>query len=264
MTSKNIEIEHSKKNMASYGFGKALNELFAMAFASFGFFYYEMEVGLDVWLTGLGYIIFAIWNAVNDPLVGYLTNRPFKFTKKWGRRFPWIVIGGIPMIFSYILIFIPPNVDPQSGALLIFLWLVFATCLFDTFASIWWIGFASLFPDKFRSVKERRTVQAIATPIGIIGITLGALLPPLIITYGDLQSYVIQGGVMVLIGLVIFGISIPGCHDDQLIVDRFLETYDVKAERVSFFGMFKIALKQKSFVVFIIAYTFYRALVMCI
>lgn len=264
MKNNEIEIIHSKLNMASYGWGKALNEFFAMAFAAFGFFFYESEIGLNVWLTSLGYIIFALWNAVNDPLVGYLTNRPFKFTKKWGRRFPLIVFGGIPMIFSYILIFTPPNVDPESGGLIIFAWLVFATCLFDTFGSIWWIGFASLFPDKFRSIEERRTVQAIATPIGIIGIALGAIIPPLLITYGDIQSYVIQGGVMILIGLVIFCVSIPGCRDDQVIVDRYLATHDEKAERVSFTGMLKISLKQKAFVVFIVVYTFYRSLVMCI
>ena len=152
MTKEDIRIHHSKKNMFSYGWGKALNELFAMAFGAFGFFYYETEIGLDVWLTSTGYIIFAIWNAINDPLAGYLTNRPFKFTKKWGRRFPWIVIGGIPWMISYILIFIPPNVDPNSGAIWIFLWLVMATCVYDTFNSVWWIGFSSLFPDKFRTI----------------------------------------------------------------------------------------------------------------
>jgi GPH family glycoside/pentoside/hexuronide:cation symporter len=264
MSTEEIEIEHSKLNMASYGWGKALNEVFAMAFGAFGFFYYVSEIGLDVWLTGIGYIIFAIWNAINDPLVGFLTNRPFRFTRKWGRRFPWIVIGGIPWIFSYILIYTPPSVDPQSGALLIFAWLVFATCLYDTFNSIWWIGFASLFPDKFRSLKERRTVQAIATPIGIIGITLGALFPPLFIVYGDLQTYIIQGGVMILIGIVVFAASIPGCREDQIIVDRYLVTHKDVTERPSFFGMLKVALRQKSFLVFIIAYTFYRALALSV
>jgi len=150
-----LEIRHSKGNMASYGFAKFLNEFIDMAFASFGFYYYESEIGLNVWFVGLGYIIFAIYNAINDPLVGYTTNRPFKFTKKWGRRFPWILFGGFLWILSYYLIFSPPAVSTQtiSGSLIIFAWLVFATCLFDTFASIFFVNFASLFPDKFRLVE---------------------------------------------------------------------------------------------------------------
>jgi GPH family glycoside/pentoside/hexuronide:cation symporter len=147
-----IDIKHSKKNMASYGFAKALSQFISIGFTAFGFYYYESEIGLNIWLVGLGYIIFAIYNAINDPIVGYLTNQPFKFTKKWGRRFPWIMIGGTLWVISYILIFTPPNVDPKSGALILFAWLVFATCLFDTFASIFFVNFSSLFPDKFRKI----------------------------------------------------------------------------------------------------------------
>ena len=53
-------IKHSKKSMASYGCAKALNEFIDMAFTAFGFYYYESEIGLNVWLVSLGYIIFAI------------------------------------------------------------------------------------------------------------------------------------------------------------------------------------------------------------
>ena len=104
-------IAHSKKNMASYGFAKALVEFINFGFTAFGFYFYVSEIGLNVLLVGLGYVIFAIYNAINDPLVGYLTNKPFKFTKQWGRRFPWITVGGTLWVISYILIFLPPNVE---------------------------------------------------------------------------------------------------------------------------------------------------------
>ena len=259
-----IDIKHSKKNMASYGFAKALSQFISIGFTAFGFYYYESEIGLNVWLVGLGYIIFAIYNAINDPIVGYLTNQPFKFTKKWGRRFPWIMIGGTLWVISYILIFTPPNVDPKSGALILFAWLVFATCLFDTFASIFFVNFSSLFPDKFRTIEERRTANAIATPIGLVGTTLAVILPPFFITFGDLRSYIIQAGVMVTFGLIILALSIPGCREDQVTIDRYLTTHDDKTERESFFGTMKIALNQKSFVVFIITYTLYQSLVISI
>ena len=251
-------IKHSKKGMVSYGCAKALNEFFNMAFFAYNFFFYEVEIGLSVWYVGLALIIFAIWNAINDPLAGYLTDRPFRFTKKWGRRFPWILTGGVGWVFSYILIFIPPNVDPKSGAWIIFAWLVFSTCLYDTFASIFFVNFSALFPDKFRSVEERRTVNAIATPVGILGIVAGGIVPPLFISFGDLQSYVIQGGVMIIFGLIILALALPGCRDDKENVERYLATYEAKRGGESFFGSLKLALKQKSFVYFIIAYLLYQ------
>ncbi|TFG06703.1 MAG: MFS transporter [Promethearchaeota archaeon] len=258
-----LKVKHSKANMASYGFAKALNEFIDMAFTAFGFYFYESEIGLNVWLVGLGYIIFAIYNAINDPLVGYLTDRPFNFTKKWGRRFPWVIIGGLIWILSYILIFIPPDVNPDSGALIIFAWLIFATCFFDTFASIFFVNFSALFPDKFRSVEERRTANAIATPIGILGIVAGGVVPPLFVEFGQINTYVIQAGIMLIIGVIILMLSIPGCREDQVTIDRYLSSYGVKAERESFFKSLKRALKQKNFVIFIISYTLYRSLVIC-
>jgi len=253
-------IKHSKKSMASYGFAKALNEFFNAAFYGFSFFFYEVEIGLQIWLVALGYIIFAVWNAINDPLLGYLTDRPFKFTKRWGRRFPWILIGGAFWVFSYILIFIPPSMDPNStlGAWIIFAWLVFATCLYDTFASLFFVNFSALFPDKFRSIEERRTVNGIATPIGVLGITLGTIVPPLFIRFGEIQTFVIQAGVMFIFGMIILALCLPGCRDDQEIVDRYLATYDAKKGGVSFFSSLRTAMKQKSFVYFIIAYLFYQ------
>ena len=190
------QIRHSKLVMISYGMGPAINQFFRMAFIAFGFYFYEGEIGLNTLITGFAYVIFAIWNAVNDPLAGWLTNRPFKFTKRWGRRFPWTMIAGVPWVFSYILIFMPPAVDPISGAWILFAWLVFSTCLFDTFNSIWWVNFYSLFPDKFRTSRERRIASGLITPVGIIGITLGGLVPPLLITYDVPSTFLVQAVVV--------------------------------------------------------------------
>ena len=261
MEKQEIEVSHSKKEMASFGFGLATMQFLRMAFTAFGFFFYEAEIGLNVWLVGLGFIIFAIWNAVNDPLVGYITDNPFKFTKKWGRRFPWIIIGGIPWVISYFLVFTPPNVDPVSGAWILFGWLVFTTCLFDTFNSIWWVNYYALYPDKFRTPKERRTVSGFMTSIGVIGITLGGLVPPLLITFGDLSTYIIQAGVVVIVGLILLFLSAPGCRDDQVTIDKFLAKQEEGIERESFLGVLKMTMHQRAFLAYIAIYMFYQAVV---
>lgn len=255
-----MEIEHSKLNIASYGFGKFLTEFMEMAFTVWLYSFYVRTIGVDSLIIGLAVIIYAIWNAVNDPLVGYLTNRPFKFTKKWGRRFPWIIIGGIAYILSYVLIFTPPDVDPNSGAWIFFIWFIVSTAIFDTFNSIFFVNFVSLFPDKFRYVKERRKATGIQTPIGIVGVALGALLPPLIIDSGDSATFFINAGLVILIGIIVLMLSIPGCREDQVTIDRYLEKHDTE-DRTSFFKTLKLTLKQKSFLFFIISYTLYRSLI---
>lgn len=257
----NIEITHSKKNMASYGFGKLIWELLNMAFGAYVFFYYEAELGLDVWLIAFGFILYAIWNAINDPLIGWLIDRPFKFTKKWGRRFPWVLIGGIPWIFCYILLFMPPDVDPKEGAWILFAWLVITTCLYDTFASIFNVNFYAIFPDKFRSDSERRDAAGISTLVGTFGVVLGAVVPPLFIVFGDRSTYAMQAGVITIIGLIVLGLSIPGIREDQVRIDCYLEKCEESFEKESFFKTLKYSLKQRNFMAYIIAFVFYSTMV---
>ncbi len=252
-----VEITHSKMSMVSYGFGKFMTEFLNIAFGAYAFYYYEDELGLNVWLAGVGFVIFALWNAVNDPLVGYFTNRPFKFTKKRGRRFPWIIIGGVPWAITYILILTPPTTDPIGGAWILFIWLIFATCLFDFFGSIFFVNFVSLFPDKFRTETERRKVAAISTPIGIFGIALGSIIPPMFIEFNILSTYVIQGSVVVIICLVALGLAIPGSRDDQVYVDRYIANYEIDEKKEPFIKTLVKVAKQKNFQAFIATYTLY-------
>ncbi|MHA1731699.1 MAG: MFS transporter [Promethearchaeota archaeon] len=256
------EVLHSKANMASYGFGKFLIEFIDMAFGAYAFFFYETEIGLDVWLSAFGFTIYAIWNAVNDPIVGYITDRQFKFTKKWGRRYPFILMGGIPYILSYILIFTPPAVDATSGAWVLLAWLVFTTCLFDTFASIMGVNYYALFPDKFRSDRERRMATGVSTPVGVLGIAAGALVPPLLVTYGVRESYIIQAGGVVFVAIIAAFLMIPGVKEDRATIDRYLAKKDEQMEkRESFFKTLRGALSQRNFLVFLVVYFLYRTLV---
>jgi len=256
-----IEIKHSKLGMVSYGFNSFSRELLRITFTTLGFFFYQTEVKLNVWIIALAYVIFAIYNMFNDPFIGWITNRPFKFTKKWGRRFPWILLGGIPWGLSYIIIFTPPQVNPVSGAWILFLWLLFTTCLFDTFHSLFFVSYMSLFPDKFRSVQERRTASGIYIMVGVFGVAFGAIIPPLFYDYGDISSYVIQGVVVFLITTVGFLLALPGSREDQATIDLYLRSSAEKPERESFFKSLIIAAKQKPFIIFMILYILYQSLV---
>lgn len=260
------EIVHSKMSMVSYGFNSFSRELLRIAFTTFGFFFYESELGLNVWLIFLAYAIFAIYNMINDPLIGYLTNRVFKFTKRWGRRFPWILVGGLPWGFTYMLIFMPPTYDAVGGAWILFGWLLFTTCLFDTFHSILMVNFQSLFADKFRSVQERRTASGIYIMIGVIGVAIGSILPPMIFDYSTetttyFPSFALQGLVVAIITFIGFAIAIPGSREDRETIDLYLSSQTEEKEKIPFFKSLWEALKQMPFIAFMIFYLLYQSLV---
>jgi len=258
------KITHSKLEMASFGFASLSREYLRIAFSATAFFFYETVVQLNVWLTGLAFVLFAIYNMFNDPIVGFITNRKFKFTKKWGRRFPFILLGALPWGFSYIIIFLPPTTDPVNGAWILFFWLLFTTCLFDTFHSIFFVNFIALFPDKFRSMKERRLTSGIQIMIGVVGTALGAIVPPLFLPegYTGITNYILQGIVTFFICTGGFLISIPGVREDQDTIDHFLEKEKEKqAQSLSFFKSLLRAVKQRPFISFMVIYALYQSLV---
>ena len=242
------EIRHSKLNMTSYGVGNIVSDLIGAVLSVMLFAYYETEIGLSTILTGLALIIFAVWDAINDPVVGYFSDRPYKFTKKWGRRFPWIVIFFIPMMFAFLLIFYPP-LGASEG--LIFTWLIITVCAFDTLESIFIINFFGLFPDKFRNESERITASTIGTYFVIAGVVLGAVLPPMIIVFGEINSYILMAWITVIACLVCYGLFIPGVRDDRGTVENFVDKYDVK-KREPFFRELYTALRQKNYVLYLV------------
>ena len=261
------EILHSNKSIYSYGLGEFIMQIFAIAFGAYVFYFYEVEIGLDSWLVAFGFILYAIWNAVNDPLVGYICDRPFSFTKKWGRRFPWIISSVIPSILTYVIIFAPPNVDPKEGQWIIFAWLVFATCLFDTAFSFVSVNSSALFADKFRNEDERRKVSGINMTLGYIGIAVGAIVPPFIINYGVRESFIDQAWVLVAVALLAALFMIPGMREDEETIERYLkacEDFKEKKEKTSFFGTFIAAFKQKNFTAFSILFLGYGVLRICL
>ncbi|MHA1803671.1 MAG: MFS transporter [Promethearchaeota archaeon] len=254
-----IVVRHSKKNILSYNMGHYFMEFINLVQSFMLFYFYEAEIGLDSWLVGLGLIIYALWDAVNDILFGYVFDRPNKFTKRWGRRFPWIVIAFVPMVFSFLLIFTPPKISAQEAPMEIFGWLVFSTCLFDTIETIFSVNFYSLFPYKFRTNEERLTSASFSVYISMIGIVFGFIIPPMIVVFGDIDSFILMAWLTVVLCLIPFPLLIPGVKEDREIIDHYLEKYD-KEKKESLIVALKEVFSQQSFVIYIIFVLTYHVL----
>ena len=67
-------------------------------------YFYTVHMGLSVYISGIIWIIFGIWNAINDPIYGFIADRT---KSKLGRRIPWIRYGAILMAVTYAISWIP-------------------------------------------------------------------------------------------------------------------------------------------------------------
>lgn len=92
---------------------------------------YLLKFSTDVLLIapvtmGLWLGVSRIWDAVSDPLIGYLTDRT---RSRWGRRRPWMLAGALPMAAGFLMLWAPPEslAGPALGA-----WMGAALLLFYT------------------------------------------------------------------------------------------------------------------------------------
>ena len=223
------------------------------------FRYYEVEIGLAAFYVGLALIIFAIWNMINDPLIGFLTDKPMRWSKKWGLRMPWILFGGILTILFYYLLFAVPEVDAKKDPWTVFWYLVIITCLYDTFYSILTTHAYGGFTNIFRTRDDRRKGGTIGQWVGTVSrfIMLGFLVPYIIVS-GDPSSYIRAALIIVIImaiGLVIF---IPGIHENEAVKTRYFQVWEyLEKRKLAYFKFLKVVFKQKNFMLSLFAFTMF-------
>ncbi|MHA2185784.1 MAG: MFS transporter, partial [Promethearchaeota archaeon] len=245
-----VGTRHSRLTFLSNAFGLLCSTLIG-AIQGMTLVYYETVIGLRVSFVFVAMSIFVVYNAVNDPIIGFLVDRNLRFTRKWGRRFPWILIGVVPWALSVYLHFSAPYVGASGDPWPAFWWLLLTLILLDTFGTLVNINYNALRIDKFRTEYERRRFTKYYAPFDILAIFLGMLLPSLFIDQSNpLPSYALMGGVVAILALIFGILSLHGNREDKIMIDRYFSPEYQK--RMKFFTAFIEAIKSKSFMVWFI------------
>ena len=251
------EIETTKfpKGKAlSYSMGPFINTFIYFAYDILVFYYYEVELGLATALVGLSFVIFAIWNMVNDPLVGFITDKPKKWSKKYGLRAPWILFGGFLQIVAFFFLFyIPFDVsDAKTNPWPLFLYMVIVTCIWDTFFSIFMTNYIGGFANVFRTPENRRKGSLTILLIGMFGnIFASGILIPMVIIYGDPSSYIRAAALACIVLAVAVLLFIPGINESEEMKERYLKIHEMKEkQKLPYKELLKIAFKNRDFVIY--------------
>lgn len=201
-------------NKLAYSFGAVATALSYQAFSTYIIFFYVDVMKLPVRLAGIGMLIYAAWNAVNDPIAGFISDNT---RTRRGRRIPYLAFGAIPFGIVYFLLWIPPFSGLYQSFSL-FLYFTFFICLFDGFYTLTVLNWAALYPEMFPSLRERAEVNSYRQSFGMFGLLIGIALPPLI--YGSLGWGIMGAAFGALITLSLL-IAIRGSSEKkEFIPDR--------------------------------------------
>ncbi len=133
--------------------------------------FYQDYLGLAARWIALASIIYAVWNAINDPLFGYITDST---RSKLGRRIPYMRYTAPFLALTFILVWFAP---PKAGQEMLFAWMLVSMLLYDTAYTMIGLVYSSLLPEVTESDSERNGLQISSSLFGLLGTLLGFLIP---------------------------------------------------------------------------------------
>ena len=92
-------------HMFTYGLGECANSLVMNGVFGFALLFFTKALGLNPIWAGIAMSASVVWEAVFEPIMGHISDNT---RTRWGRRHPYMVIGGIIMaVCSYMIWFVP-------------------------------------------------------------------------------------------------------------------------------------------------------------
>lgn len=239
--------ENEKLNLSTkLAFGAG--DLGAAITANIGVFFTAIFLtdvaGLDPGLAGWVLLVGKIWDAINDPMVGVLSDRT---KSRWGRRLPWMLYGAIPFGITFFLQWIVPNFGGNQWAL--FWYYVIVAIFFNAFYTIVNLPYTALTPELTSDYDERTKLNSFRFGFSISGSILSLFVVLLIqnlIPNDRIQQYLLVGLVCAVISVLPMYWCVWGVRDRVLAVAARHPEIEEPVS-VPFFQQLKIVLNNRPF-----------------
>jgi GPH family glycoside/pentoside/hexuronide:cation symporter len=202
-------------------------------------------VGLAAALAGVAVMAGKAWDAVTDPVMGYISDRTLS---RWGRRRPYLLFGALPMMLSMWFFFTKPDL---TGAAALTIWAALALMLLNTAATVINIPYSSLTPELSDDYHERTSLNGYRFGCAIFGTILGAAaVQPLVDSFpskaqGFSMMGLILGAIMMLTTLLTFFGAKEKIHTKADLPTGGL------------FATYKAVFSNKPFVLLLLTYAFH-------
>ncbi len=162
--------------------------------------FYTDYVGLErIALYSLAIVIFGVWDAINEPIFGFLSDKK-EYKAPWGKRRPLMLLG-IPLIVTgfCILIFAPPD----SSDMTLFIILIIGLCVFDTGKAINMVNYEAFSMQIADHPDERTKLFMVARYVTLVPGAIVGLVPTYFLT-GDYT----RESLMVVFLLIVIPLSL--------------------------------------------------------
>ncbi|MCJ7689674.1 MAG: MFS transporter [Clostridiaceae bacterium] len=148
-----------------YGSGNFSTGISSQVIGTYLVFYCTAILNIPGSLVGLAISISLIWDAITDPLMGYISD--MTKSKIFGRRHQYLLIGGIGLgIFNYLLW----NISSGLSDYLKFAIIFFLILIIKTFSTIYVTPYTALGAELSNDYNERTSIQGFKTIFFLLGL----------------------------------------------------------------------------------------------
>jgi glycoside/pentoside/hexuronide:cation symporter, GPH family len=157
----------------AYGAGDTGPAMTANVLAIYLLVFLTNVAGMDAGLAGLTLGVGKIWDAVNDPMVGVLSDRS---RHRWGRRLPWLFWGAIPFGITFLMQW----VVPFKNQWWLFGFYVVASVLFNSFYTVVNLPYTAMTAELTQDYDERTSLSSFRFMFSIGGSIVSLMIALLI------------------------------------------------------------------------------------
>ena len=138
-------------------------------------FYVDL-LGLDVRLYGIVMVVYAVIDALDNPVLGFLSDRT---RTRWGRRRPWLLVGAPVLALGTIALFSVPDSLDGVGLML---WFAVFAILCEAADSMINANYGALLPELFPQERRRAVANALRQGFQLLALVVSLALTPWLTT----------------------------------------------------------------------------------
>lgn len=158
-----------------YGIGDTGFSLTSTIIGAYFAIFLSDVVHLDLSVAAAAIFVGRIWDWINDPLIGHISDRT---RTRWGRRRPFLLFGFLPFALSFALLWWRPPLDSQI-ALGVYYAVVYI--LYEAAATFVYMPYFALTPELTPDYDERTSLTSYRMFFSIFASLIAFVVPLLLI-----------------------------------------------------------------------------------
>ncbi|BAY30208.1 putative sugar transporter [Nostoc carneum NIES-2107] len=200
------------KTKLAYGAGDLGPAITANIAIFFLLVFFTNVAGIPAGLAGSILMVGKIWDAVNDPFVGFLTDKTK--SRRWGRRLPWLLYGAIPFGVFFFLQWIVPPFSVWG----LFWYYVVIGLISQVFYTVVNLPYTAMTPELTQDYDERTSLNSFRFTFSIGGSILSLILSKIVFSViSDRgQQYIVLAAVCTVISVLALYWCVYGTRDRVL------------------------------------------------